>query len=231
MTWSVPAPEQTLLSPWPARAVSSRSGSWDLTAVAFPKQISAAFGNAVRPRDLAPHKKKKQQKKTPTNLIGRAAAANAPANTLLSMSVCLFTGLLASACVCLSRFSLFSPLTSSSPPASLFPDALLFALYLCLLRKLVGQIIHQKSATLLSTLRFFQSIPLTLKPKESLGEKKTGNFWDSFLPVSPFCQESFQLNVVKMDFHWLVSGWKKIELCVHNPEPRTVQVQKQWGEG
>lgn len=96
MTWSVPAPEQTLLSPWPARAVSSWSVSWDVTAVAFPKQISAAFGNAVRPRDLAPKK-----------MRARAAAANAPANTLLSMCVCLFTGLLVSECVCLLIHVLF----------------------------------------------------------------------------------------------------------------------------
>lgn len=58
MTWSVPAPEQTLLSPWPARAVNSWSSSWDLTAVAFPKQISAAFGNAARPHNLGPAPKK-----------------------------------------------------------------------------------------------------------------------------------------------------------------------------
>lgn len=71
MTWSVPAPEQTLLSPWPTQAVISQDGPWELTAVAFPKQITAAFGNILRPRDLAL-----------TKTRARAAAANALANAL-----------------------------------------------------------------------------------------------------------------------------------------------------
>lgn len=147
------------------------------------------------------------------------------------MTVCLFTGLLVSACVCLSRFSLF-------PPPHLIQPSCLFVSWcssLCSLLVSPQEACrsHYSPKKCYSAIhpQFFQSIPLTLKPKESLREKKTGNFRDSFLPVSPFYQESFQLNVVKMDFHWLVSGWKKIELCVHNPEPRTVQVQKQWGEG
>lgn len=64
-------PEQTLLSPWPTRAVISQNGPWELTAVAFPKQITAAFGNTLRPRDLAL-----------TKMRAGAAAANALANAL-----------------------------------------------------------------------------------------------------------------------------------------------------
>lgn len=143
MTWSVPAPEQTLLSPWPARAVTSWSGSWDLTAVAFPKQISSAFGNAVRPHDLAPAKKREQERLLLMLRLIHSWAC-----------VCLFTGLLPWVCVCLSRFSLFSPHLIERPCLSLFPDVLLFALHSQLLRKLVGHIIHKKVLLCLSTLSF-----------------------------------------------------------------------------
>ncbi len=87
MTWSVPAPEQTLLSPWPTRAVISQNGPWELTAVAFPKQITAAFGNTLRPRDLAL-----------TKTRAGAAAANALANAL-PVCVCVCVHLLPPLCV------------------------------------------------------------------------------------------------------------------------------------
>lgn len=97
MTWSVPALEQTLLSPWPAWAVISQSSSWDLIAVAFPKQINAVFGNTVSPHDLAL-----------TKTRAGAAAANALANALpkcvcvrLLIPVCVFV------CKSLRSFSLF----------------------------------------------------------------------------------------------------------------------------
>lgn len=89
MTWSVPAPEQTLLSPWPARAVISWGLSWDLTAVAFLKQITAVFCNTVRPLNLAL-----------TKTRARVEAANAPAN-VLPACVCAHFLLSLYVCVCL----------------------------------------------------------------------------------------------------------------------------------
>lgn len=130
-------------------------------------------------------------------------------------------------CVCLSRFSLFSPhliersrlfVSWCSSPCSLLvaPQEACRSHY------------SQKKVLLCYPPSVFSINTSNLKTKRVPEREENIKFWDSFLLVRWFCQESFQLIVVKMDFHWLVSGWKEIEPCVHNPEPRTVQVQKHW---
>lgn len=87
------------------------------------------------------------------------------------MCVCLFTGLLVCVCVCLSRFSLFSP--------HLIERSRLFVSWcssLCSLlvapQEACRSHYSQKKCYSAIHPQFFQSIPLTLKPKEFLRERR-----------------------------------------------------------
>lgn len=150
----------------------------------------------------------------------RVATANAQANTLLSVCVCLFTGLLVSVCVCLSRFSLFSP--------HLIERCHLFVSWcssLCSLlvapQEACRSHYSQKSAFLLSTLGFFQSILLTLKPKESLKEKKIWNSETAFCRCCVILSKIFSISrCKKMIFIDLFQSKRKqnFVFTAQNPE-------------
>lgn len=147
--------------------------------------------------------------------------------------VCLFTGLLVFVCVCLSRFSLFSP--------HLIERCHLFVSWcssLCSLfvapQEACRSHYSPKSTTLLSTLGFFSINTSNLKTKKSPWKRRKNELLRRRSACAVwFCQKSFQLVIVKNWF--LQTHFRAKENRTLCSQPRTQNCASsgrlRWGSG